>query len=260
MPRGPMLSADARRGHGRGAARRYRGSGGAAAAPSRRSRWSGANAYVFPGGAVDDSDADAVLAARVSAGVDYARACLGKPDTRQHQRRRSANASRSRAPTSAAANCRPRSRPASVMRSTRAIAAWRTWPRKPRRFALDDLVYFAQLDDAAGAMSATRPRFFQRGVDERGPARPPSDGQQRRTRRPSFPPPTRRGAAATAAADPVPHGICSSNASATTRTSRARWQGDGRRHGVVVTPAATETIAPRSRRGPPQPRPHEDLG
>ncbi|GAB3671258.1 NUDIX hydrolase [Salinisphaera aquimarina] len=36
-----------------------------------------ANAYVFPGGAVDPADSDTVLAGRIRAGLDYANACLG---------------------------------------------------------------------------------------------------------------------------------------------------------------------------------------
>ncbi|WP_353247443.1 NUDIX hydrolase [Salinisphaera sp. T31B1] len=36
-----------------------------------------ANAYVFPGGAVDRADGDAGLAARVAGGLEYAEACLG---------------------------------------------------------------------------------------------------------------------------------------------------------------------------------------
>lgn len=122
----------------------------------------GANAYVFPGGAVDDSDADAVLAARVSAGVDYARACLGETGRPLAFWLAAIRECFEEAGLLVGCSHLPAEIPADERDALN--AGDRSWAdvaaRLELRFALDDLVYFAQWTTPPGRPRRYATRFF----------------------------------------------------------------------------------------------------
>lgn len=123
-----------------------------------------ANAYVFPGGAVDDADAGEPLASRVVAGLDYAKACLG--DTGRPLAFWMAAIRECFEEAGVLVGCGESPLAADVCQPERDAlnAGQRPWAEIVERldlsFVLDDLVYFAHWITPVGAPRRYATRFF----------------------------------------------------------------------------------------------------
>lgn len=128
----------------------------------------GANAHVFPGGAVDAADGAAALAARCDAGIDYAEACLGT--TGRAVAYWMAAVRECFEEAGMLVGCHPngadgRGPPADWAGERDALnAGRRDWPqvveRLDLRFRLDELVYFAIWITPPGPPKRYATRFF----------------------------------------------------------------------------------------------------
>jgi len=132
----------------------------------------GANAYVFPGGAVDAADSDAVFAARSASGVAYAKACFESEIDNQDIADGNAIAYWTaairecfeEAGVLVACDCGHVASDRVLSARTALNAGTRHWADVigdlDLRFRLDDLVYFAHWTTPAGRPKRYSTRFF----------------------------------------------------------------------------------------------------